>query len=191
MCMRRARHRMASTLTRLPVLILLLVSAVAWAQTARQWLPLARDGIHDPRSPALRLLQEPAAALRLLPADGAGNQVNWVQALERGTINPRTNIFPETQVTVSDLDILLNMRGGAPIVRFPHRAHTLWLDCTNCHEQLFRSKAGGNKLSKVAILNGEQCGVCHGAVAFPLTECSRCHDTSRDKPLPVGAIRGS
>lgn len=189
--MRLVRRRMTSTLTRLPVLILLLVSAVAWGQTARQWLPLARDGIHDPRSPALRLLQEPAAALSLLPADGAGNQVNWVQALERGVINPRTNIFPETQVTVSDLNILLNLRGGTPIVNFPHRAHTLWLDCTNCHEQLFRSKAGENKLSKAAILNGEQCGVCHGAVAFPLTECNRCHNTSRDKPLPVGAIRGS
>jgi hypothetical protein len=28
------------------------------------------------------------------------------------------------------------------------------------------------------ILDGEQCGVCHGAVAFPLTECRRCHSVS-------------
>jgi hypothetical protein len=27
----------------------------------------------------------------------------------------------------------------------------------------------------LAILEGEQCGQCHGAVAFPLTECTRCH----------------
>jgi hypothetical protein len=38
---------------------------------------------------------------------------------------------------------------------------------------------------------GEQCGVCHGAVAFPLTVCGRCHNTPRDKPLPAGAIKGS
>ena len=189
--MRRVRHKMASTLTRLPVLILLLASMAAWGQAARQWLPLAKDGIHDPRSPALRVLQEPAAALSRLPADTSGNLVHWVRALESGAINPRTNIIPETQVMVIDLDILLNLRGGTPIVRFPHRAHTLWLDCTNCHQQLFVSKAGANKLSMEAMLKGEQCGVCHGAVAFPLTECNRCHNTPRDKPLPAGAIRGS
>lgn len=187
------RARQCSALARLPVLILLLISVAAGAQvvqTARKWLPLAKDGIHDPKSPALRLLQEPAEALSRLPADSAGNQVHWVQALERGVINPRTNILPGTQVMVIDLDIYLNMKGGTPIVRFPHRAHTLWLDCTNCHQQLFVSKAGANKLSMNAMLNGEQCGVCHGAVAFPLTECNRCHNTGRDKPLPPGALRG-
>ncbi len=191
MRMRCPRYRIASTLTRLPVLILLLVSAVAWAQTARQWLPLAKDGIHDPTSPALRVLQEPTVALSRLPADTSGNLVNWVHALERNVINPRTNILPGTQVMVIDLDILLNLKGGTLIVRFPHRAHTLWLDCTNCHQQLFVSKAGANKLSMAAMLKGEQCGMCHGAVAFPMTECSRCHNTRRDKPLPAGAIRGS
>jgi hypothetical protein len=29
------------------------------------------------------------------------------------------------------------------------------------------------------ILHGEQCGLCHGAVSFPLTECNRCHSVSR------------
>lgn len=181
---------MSSSLARLPLLLLLLVSVAAGAQAARKWLPLANDGIHDPKSPALKVLQEPAVALSRLPADTAGNQVNWVQALERGVINPRTNILPETQVMVIDLDIYLSMKGGLPIVRFPHRAHTLWLDCTNCHQHLFLSKAGANKLSMNAMLNGEQCGVCHGAVAFPLTECNRCHNTPRDKPLPAGAVRG-
>jgi c(7)-type cytochrome triheme protein len=187
------RARQSSALARLPVLILLLLSVTAGAQvaqTARKWLPLAKDGIHDPKNPALRLLQEPAEALSRLPVDTAGNQVHWVQALERGVIDPRTNILPGTQVMVIELDIYLNMKGGTPIVRFPHRAHTLWLDCTNCHQQLFVSKAGGNKLSMTAMLNGEQCGVCHGAVAFPLTECNRCHNTPRDKPLPAGALRG-
>lgn len=175
------------------LLALLLVAAhtLLAAELARRWRPLASDGIHDPASPALKLLQEPSIALSRLPPDGTGNQVNWVAALERGNIDPRTNVFPETRVRVLDTDILLNLRGGTPIVRFPHRQHTLWLDCSNCHEQLFKSKAGANRFSMEQILRGEQCGLCHGAVSFPLTECGRCHNTPRNKPLPEAAVRGS
>lgn len=161
------------------------------AEIARRWLPLAKDGIHDPVNPALKLLQEPGVALSRLPADGSGNQVNWVAALERGHINPRTNILPETRVRVLETDILLNLRGGTRIVLFPHRQHTLWLDCGNCHEHLFKARAGANKFSMERILQGEQCGVCHGAVSFPLTECGRCHNTPRNQPLPAAAVRGS
>lgn len=153
------------------------------------WLPLDKDGIHDPNSPAIRLLQQPGDALSKLPPDTAGNMVRWVEALEKGAINPRTNIRPETKIRVLDGDILLDLKGGMPIVRFPHRAHTLWLDCSNCHEHLFKSKAGANKISMLAILEGEQCGLCHGAVSFPLTECSRCHSVSRNvQRPPSGAL---
>ncbi|HEY6863939.1 MAG TPA: c(7)-type cytochrome triheme domain-containing protein [Burkholderiales bacterium] len=151
----------------------------AQATRAGDWLPLARDGVHDPSSPSLQLLQEPREALSGLAPDTAGNQVRWVEALDKGQISPRTNILPETKVNVLDLDVLMNLRGGTPIVRFPHRQHTLWLDCSNCHEHLFKSKAGANKLSMLQILQGEQCGVCHGAVSFPLTECTRCHSVPR------------
>ena len=158
--------------------------AVALAAYAGDWLPLARDGVHDPASPALQLLQEPREALSTLAPDSAGNQVRWVEALDRGQIAPRANLLPGTKVNVLDLDVLLNLRGGTPIVRFPHRQHTLWLDCSNCHEHLFKSKAGANKLSMMQILQGEQCGVCHGAVSFPLTECARCHSVQRTGALP-------
>ena len=46
--------------------------------------------------------------------------------------------------------------------------------------QTFVEKAGANKLNMQAILNGEQCGLCHGAVAFPLTECNRCHSVPNE-----------
>ena len=158
---------------------LLALVLAAQATRAGDWLPLARDGVHDPASPALELLQNPREALSALAPDTAGNQVRWVEALDKGQINPRTNLLPGTKVEVLDLDVLLNLRGGTPIVRFPHRQHTLWLDCSNCHEQLFKSKAGANRLSMMQILQGEQCGVCHGAVSFPLTECTRCHSVPR------------
>jgi c(7)-type cytochrome triheme protein len=158
---------------------LALALLAAHAVHAGDWLPLAKDGVHDPKSPALELLQEPREALSRLAPDTAGNQVRWVEALDKGQISPRTNILPDTKIQVLDLDVLLNLRGGTPIVRFPHRQHTLWLDCSNCHEHLFKSKAGANKLSMMQILQGEQCGVCHGAVSFPLTECMRCHSVPR------------
>lgn len=155
--------------------VLLLVSS----GLAAQWAPLSRDGVHDPASPAAQVLQEPGAALSRLPRDSAGNQVDWMRALNERAIEPRSRLYPGTDVRLLDQDILLNLRGGMPIVRFPHRSHTQWLDCANCHEQPFKAQAGANRLSMLLMLQGEQCGVCHGAVAFPLTECSRCHNTPR------------
>ena len=152
------------------------------------WLRLENDKVHDPRSPAIAQLQQPAAALEPLPRDSAGNLVNWVQAIDSGAINPRTNLLPETQVRLRDDEFIIAKFGSMPAVKFPHRQHTLWLACENCHEALFKSKAGANKFDMTAILNGEQCGVCHGAVAFPLTECNRCHSVSnaslRPRPAP-------
>jgi c(7)-type cytochrome triheme protein len=160
------------------VLLLLGLGAVA----AARWKPLAQDGVHDPASPALGVLQEPAEALAGLPPDHAGNQVLWVKALDDGLINPRTNILPETKVNLRETDVLLKNTGEMPMVRFPHRQHTAWLDCTNCHDQLFEQKAGATKLNMFTILQGEKCGLCHGAVSFPLTECLRCHSVARGSP---------
>lgn len=157
---------------------------------ARHWDGLAKDGVHDPRSPALRQLQEPREALSALPPDIVGNQVRWVEALDSGSINPRTSLRPETQVRVLESEIIMSRNGSLKAVRFPHRDHTLWLDCSNCHEKLFVSKAGANKVTMFGILQGEFCGRCHGAVAFPLTECGRCHNVARDSlPKPQGAPR--
>lgn len=148
---------------------------------ASKWKSLEDDGIHDPKSPAIGVLQEPAEALSKLPPDTSGNMVNWVKALEKGVINPRTNILPETKVRIRDDDVFLEKTGEMPIVRFPHRPHTLWLDCKNCHEKYFISKKGANPITMMKILQGYYCGRCHGAVAFPLTECDRCHSVPRSK----------
>ena len=168
-----ARARLGLTLL---VLLAALLPASAWAG---EWLPLQNDGIHDPRSRGLKILQEPAEALHGLTPDHAGNMVRWVHSLEKGEIRPRERLFPQTKVRKLDLDIIMNVKGGMPAVRFPHRQHTEWLDCANCHNGLFAEKTGGSKISMFKILQGEQCGVCHGAVAFPLTECTRCHSIPR------------
>lgn len=145
----------------------------------RHWEVLARDGIHDHRGPAIKDKQNPGEALSKLTPDNTGNMVRWVQALEKGEINPRASLNPGTKIEVYTSDVLLNLQGGMAIVKFPHRQHTEWLDCSNCHPHPFKEEIGATKLSMLEILNGEQCGICHGAVAFPLTECLRCHNTPR------------
>jgi c(7)-type cytochrome triheme protein len=160
------------------VLAVLFLAGYAWA--GGKQVPLAKDGVHDVASPAIRMLQEPADALATLPSDVVGNQVRWVKALELGNITPRANIFPGTTVKVLDLDVIMPRTAEMPMVKFPHRQHTEWLDCSNCHEKLFISKAGANKaVNMFEVLQGEYCGLCHGAVAFPLTECNRCHSVVR------------
>jgi c(7)-type cytochrome triheme protein len=145
----------------------------------RQWKPLNNDGLHDPASPAIGVLQEPAEALRPLPGDYAGNQVLWVKALREGYIEPRSNIFPDTTVEFLDMDIIMENTSIMPMVLFPHAQHTEWLDCKNCHDIIFKEKVGANPINMFQILQGEYCGRCHGAVAFPLTECLRCHSVPR------------
>lgn len=149
---------------------------------AERWLPLARDGIHDPASGAVGVLQEPAEALAALPPDTAGNKVRWVQALDQGHIQPRSRLLDDQPAPLRDTEVLLKNTGEMPMVRFPHRQHTAWLDCGNCHDELFARQAGATKINMFLILQGEKCGVCHGAVSFPLTECTRCHSVERGSP---------
>ena len=156
------------------------------ARTASHWLPLTQDELHDPAMTALKLLQNPNEALSKLPRDGAGNQVNWVKALEKGYIKPHITIRSDTQIKVLDLDVLLRNTGEMDMVLFPHKQHTEWLACSNCHEELFKSKAGATQFGMFDILKGDSCGRCHGAVAFPLTECKRCHSVPRS-PVAIPA----
>ncbi len=164
----------------LRIIIVMLITGTAFAANPK-WKNIGDDGIHDPDSPAIGVLQEPGDALSKLPSSTSGNKVDWVKALEQKVINPRTNIWPETKVRIRETKVLMKKTGEMPVVLFPHRQHTLWLDCKNCHEKIFKSKIGANKINMLKILNGEYCGRCHGAVAFPLTECGRCHSVPRSK----------
>jgi c(7)-type cytochrome triheme protein len=149
------------------------------SQANSYWLPLAQDELHDPADTSLHLLKNPGKTLSALPRDGAGNQVNWVKALDNNFINPRINLRADTQVEVLDLDILFPDTGEMNMVKFPHKQHTEWLVCSNCHEEIFKYKPRAIKFGMFEILNGEYCGRCHGAVAFPPTECNRCHNMPR------------
>lgn len=156
------------------------VDRVIRTADGREWRKLETDGLHDPGNEVISFLQQPAEALGVLPPGGPdGNKVDWAAALRTGAISPRTNVRPETKIRVIDLDIVFKDTAGQPYVVFPHKQHTEWLDCANCHPAIFEAKRGGNDFGMLDVLEGEYCGQCHGAVSFPLTECKRCH--SRDQ----------
>jgi c(7)-type cytochrome triheme protein len=66
-----------------------------------------------------------------------------------------------------------------PDVVYPHKQHTEWLDCSNCHPAIFIPQKGANQISMASILLGQKCGVCHGKVAFPVSECRLCHSRAK------------
>lgn len=138
--------------------------------------PPAEDGIHDPVNPGTNMLQWPSEAFQDLPKAIDGNKVDWVKALNEGLIQPWYDLEdPEAEVFIFDLVIVREVKGSMPDVVYPHEAHTQWLDCSNCHDEIFLPEKGANQISMAAILLGQKCGVCHGRVAFPISDCRRCH----------------
>ena len=74
------------------------------------------------------------------------------------------------------MDVLIEAKGDfVDDVVYPHWIHTYWLKCDVCHPKIFIPAKGQNNMTMVGIAEGKWCGRCHGKIAFPLTDCSRCH----------------
>lgn len=141
------------------------------------------DGIHDSDNEGSHVLQPPLVAYEGLPPSDFGNYVDWVQSLQKGLLNPRYDrVDPSVEALVMDLDIVREVKASMPDVVFPHKPHTQWLHCSNCHPKIFIPQKGANQINMSAILLGQKCGVCHGKVSFPITtlSCKKCH--SKPKP---------
>lgn len=142
--------------------------------------PPAEDGIHDPDHEETFYLQPPREAFEGMPDNRFGNHIDWVKALSTNAINPRFDrMDPDKKPFVLDLNIVREVKGSMPNVVYPHKQHTEWLDCSNCHPAIFTPKKGANQISMASIIMGQQCGVCHGKVAFPISECRRCHSQKK------------
>ncbi len=112
------------------------------------------------------------------PKTEFGDGIDWVKAFQKGlvkplhylTIKPAENIkFDET------LSYDIKGQGVSPAV-FPHKEHIQWLDCNNCHPEIFNIKQKTTKHFEMKkIVKGEFCGVCHLNVSFPINDCKRCH----------------
>ena len=141
-------------------------------------VPIAEDGIHDPENDAVNAFQPPAEAMLNFPRDDRG-VINWVKALDDGLINPRAGLTGNEKMHSVDFDVIFENTASMPYVRFPHRPHTIWLTCENCHPKIFIPQRGSNPVTMASIMAGEYSGVCHGKVAFPPYECTRCHKEPR------------
>ncbi len=143
-------------------------------------VPVYEDGIHDPTNDAVKVLQEPIEAMQGFPRDKSG-VIDWVKVLGDGIISPRASKLGEEEMHVVDFDVIFKNTQSMPFVRYPHRQHTEWLTCKNCHPKIFLPQKGGNPVTMSAIMQGQFCGVCHGKVAFPPSKnCGRCHSVPRD-----------
>ncbi|OWW21292.1 c(7)-type cytochrome triheme domain-containing protein [Noviherbaspirillum denitrificans] len=153
---------------------------------AQRNLPPPQDGIHDPENDGTHSLQPPLSAFTAFVRNNDGNRVDWVKTLGENRIQPRFDRNdPNAKPMVMDMNIVREVKGTMPDVVYPHKQHTEWLDCSNCHPAIFVPQKGANQISMASILLGQACGVCHGKVAFPVSECRRCH--SKSKALPVKA----
>lgn len=129
----------------------------------------------DPANPDYHRLQNIEEATRHLPFDANGFP-DWMRALNRGLIKPRAGLDEQAKMEVLDLDVLMRNTKEMPYVRFPHRSHTEWLACSNCHPDPFPTQAGSSTIQMRNIFRGEYCGKCHDRVAFvTFFSCDRCH----------------
>lgn len=143
-------------------------------------VPVAKDGIHDPTGQAINVLQEPAVAMKGFPRTETG-VIDWVKVLDEGHIEPRTGLLGDEKMYFVDFDVIFKNTASMPYVRFPHKPHTQWLTCANCHPKIFIPQRGANHVTMAGIMSGKYCGVCHGKVAFPPLECTRCHRVPREQ----------
>ncbi len=131
---------------------------------------------------------DPLLSGDFLPKQKYGDGINWVLAINSGKIAPTNSIMPEgppEMMTLPEhLEYPLRWSTTAPrtVVTFPHKEHIQWLDCANCHPDMFSIKKMGTvEFNKEKNLYGMYCGTCHMTVAFPMNGCSRCHPGQKDR----------
>lgn len=138
--------------------------------------PPARDGLHDPAVDGTGQLQSPREAFEALPKAVGGNFVNWGEALKNKKISPRWDKSnPGAQSESLDLDVVREVKGTTPDAVFPHAVHAEWVECASCHPEVFEPTKGANSMTMAEIMAGKKCGICHGTVAFPVSDCKGCH----------------
>lgn len=114
-----------------------------------------------------------------LPKGRFGNNVDWEAAEIDGKIH-LTDTLPEISVKRKPLNVpqdysIEAKMAGLPEIIFSHKKHAAWNGCELCHPDIYAVKAGTTKYTMQDVFAGKYCGLCHGSVAFPTTDCQRCH----------------
>jgi len=115
-----------------------------------------------------------------LPRSRSGNGIDWEKAESEHLINPvdyleGISIKGPKLASIDDLELTAKVE-GMPDIIFSHAKHTVWNGCEVCHPEIFLGvKKGATLYSMIDLFQGKYCGVCHDKVAFPQTDCQRCH----------------
>ncbi len=117
--------------------------------------------------------------LKDFPKARYGDGINWVKALKKGIIQPKKSILNSGYESLP-FDKILRLEPEWSLVKtkaiFPHQKHTEWLDCADCHPDIFNIQKKGTRHFRMEYMLEEKfCGACHLKVAFPLQDCRRCH----------------
>lgn len=119
-----------------------------------------------------------------LPKSEYGNKIDWARARNKRLIIPAhfLTVKPSKDVKFTSTLKLDAEWTNIPPAVFPHKSHIKWLDCNNCHPDIFNIKKKTTKHFEMQrLLKGEFCGVCHLNVAFPLQDCASCHPGMRSE----------
>ena len=109
-------------------------------------------------------------ALKLLPKDEKDNP-DWVQAKKDEIIKPRALEPGDRNSSWFGLDFYLRSDKPKFEAYFPHSAHVALMGCDSCHPAIFRYR--DNEITMKTMRKGENCGTCHGSVAFSTKNCKR------------------
>jgi len=77
--------------------------------------------------------------------------------------------------------VFKNTKSFAPVVFYHSKHKAAGVKCNECHDSLFKKKAGstdaGNALTMKSLRKGKYCGTCHnGSRAFSVRRsCKKCH----------------
>jgi len=118
-----------------------------------------------------------------MPKETFGNGINWEKAEDAGLLKlvdslDGVSLKKNTMKIQGDFSLKSKVE-GMPDIIFSHEKHTVWSGCELCHPDIFVGiKKGASKYSMIELFDGKYCGVCHDRVAFPQTDCKRCHAKS-------------
>jgi len=113
-----------------------------------------------------------------LPKSEFGNHIDWAKARNKRQIIPYhyLTVKPSKDFKFTSKLSLEAEWPNVPPAVFSHKSHVAWLDCNNCHPDIFNIQKKTTKHFEMdRILKGEFCGVCHLNVAFPMAHCKACH----------------
>jgi len=124
-----------------------------------------------------------------LPLSAFGNGIDWSAALTQEAINPVNTLDP----VYSAIKLPDNLRKPIKLgtaqprsdVRFSHEDHSVELDCSSCHPDIFAiKKKSTESFTMDNNIFGNFCGACHMQVAFPMNDCQRCHPSMNNSSSP-------